>query len=157
LDPETMKERSRIPVGSHPSDLLWTQDGRLFVTNAGTNTVSVIDGSKVSEVIRTSMQPKAAIGSTPIALAAAGDKLYVANADNNNVAVVDIDRRGDSQVQGFIPTGWYPSAVATSADGKRLYIGTAKGMNFAPNDRDRRFIGRILAGHLSIVDVPDER
>src|SRR5207302_1001445 len=143
LDPQTLKQRSQITVGSHPADLLWRNDGRLFVACAGTNAVEVIDagtdGGKVTETIRTSLDPKAPIGSTPIALAAAGDRLYVANADNNNVAVVEIEKRGESEVLGFIPTGWYPSALAASSDGKRLYIGTAKGMNFGPNGTDKRF------------------
>jgi YVTN family beta-propeller protein len=155
LDAATMVQRSRVAVGSHPSDLAWAPDGRLFVANAGTNTVSVIDDGKVTENIRTSLEPKAPIGSTPIALAIRGDRLYVANADNNDVAVVDIDERGESKVVGFIPTGWYPSALAVSEDGKQLYIGTAKGMAFAPNGTDKREIGQILAGHVSIVDVPD--
>jgi YVTN family beta-propeller protein len=175
LDPETMKELSRVAVESHPSDLLWTPDGRLFVTNAGANTVSVLDqrpahkkdsvpikkGTEsffaVTEVIRTSLHAKAPIGSTPIALAAAGDRLYVANADNNDVAVVDIEERGDSKVIGFIPTGWYPSAVAASKDAKRLYIGTAKGMAFGPNNQNKRSPQEMLTGHVSIVDVPDEK
>src|SRR5439155_17804722 len=85
------------------------------------------------------------------------DRLFVANADNNSVAVIDIEKRGDSRVIGFIPTGWYPSALAASADGKKLYIGTAKGMTFAPNGIDKRSIGEILAGHVSLVDAPDEK
>ena len=157
VDPQTMKERSRVKVGSHPADLLWRNDGRLFVANAGTNTVSVIAGTRVIENIRTSLEPKAPIGSTPIALASSGDKLYIANADNNNVAVVDVEERNESRVLGFIPTGWYPSALAASNDGKTLYIGTAKGMTFAPNAKDKKFIGTILTGHVSLVDAPDEK
>ena len=164
LDPATLKERwPRVQTASHPSDLLWLTDGRLFVTNAGTNTVSVIDSPakdaapKVTEVIRTSLQPNAPIGSTPIALAAAGDRLYIANADNNNVAVVEIEERGDSRVIGFIPTGWYPSALAASQDGKRLFIGTAKGMHFGPNAPKKQFIADMLTGHVSLVDAPDEK
>src|SRR5205823_130943 len=56
LDPESMNEKMKIVVGSHPADLLWRNDGRLFVACAGTNSVSVIDTAtdapKVSEVIR---------------------------------------------------------------------------------------------------------
>src|SRR5207247_11247389 len=76
--------------------------------------------------------------------------------DNNYVAAFDIDERAESKVLGFIPSGWYPSAIAASPDGKRLYVGTAKGMSSAPNGTDKRYIGQILSGHVSVVDVPDE-
>ena len=56
--------------------------------------VAVIDTKRgmVTETIRTSLFPRAPEGSTPDALALApdGKTLYVANADNNCVAVVDI-------------------------------------------------------------------
>src|SRR5207249_603491 len=59
LDPQTLKEQSRVKVGSHPADLLRRNDGRLFVACAGTNSVNVIDAAaaepKVIEVIRTSL------------------------------------------------------------------------------------------------------
>src|SRR5207302_856379 len=127
------------------------------------NTVSVIDSPeknatpKVTEVIRTSLHASAPIGSTPIAMAAAGDRLYVANADNNDVAVVEIEDRGESRVLGFIPTGWYPSALAASKDGKRLFIGTAKGMTTGPNAKSKQSPQEMLTGHVSLLDAPDEK
>jgi hypothetical protein len=51
----------------------------------------------------------------------------VANADNNNVAVVDIAKAKHSEVVGFIPTGWYPSALALSKNSHKLFVGTSKG------------------------------
>ena len=41
-----------------------------------------------------------------LAVAADSSRLYVANADNNDVAVVDIHDPARSTVLGFIPTGW---------------------------------------------------
>ena len=83
----------------------------------------------VTETIQTALFPRAPEGSTPDALAVApdGKTLFVANADNNNVAVIDIATPNRSQVKGFIPTGWYPTAVAVSPDGKQLLIGVGKG------------------------------
>src|SRR5579863_464349 len=60
-------------------------------------------------------------------------KVYVANADNNDVAVIDISEKGDSKTLGFIPTGWYPTALALSPDGAKLFVGTAKGLGFHAN------------------------
>ena len=173
FDPETLAETGRVNVGSHPNELLWAKDGRLFVANSGSNTVSVIRGGSVAETIRTSMDPKAPVGSTPDALALSSDgkRLYVANADNNNVAVIDTSAQ-ESKILGFIPTGWYPTAIAISPDGKQLYVGTGKGMGFrnnyppqtalfrqtAPNpSQPYDYIAALLSGHVSIIDVPDAR
>jgi YVTN family beta-propeller protein len=173
FDPATLRETARIVVGSHPNEMAWAKDGRLFVANSGSNDVSVITGAQVAETIRTSLDPKAPVGSTPDALALSPDgrRLYVANADNNNVAVIDISNRKESRVLGFIPTGWYPTALAISPDGKQLYVGTGKGMGFrnnypaethfertAPNPKTPYdYIGAVLTGHVSIVDVPDAK
>jgi YVTN family beta-propeller protein len=96
LDPATLQEKARIAVGSHPNEMIWAKDGRLFVANSGSNTVSVISGGKVVETIRTSLDAKSLVGSTPDALALApdGKRLYVANADNNNIAVIDTPGAG---------------------------------------------------------------
>jgi YVTN family beta-propeller protein len=173
LDPATLQEKARIPVGSHPNEMIWAADGRLFVANSGSNTVSVIAGGKVVETIRTSLDAKALVGSTPDALALApdGKRLYVANADNNNIAVIDTPGAAkESRVAGFIPTGWYPTALAISPDGRELYVGTGKGLGFrnnypsaspaapskSPNPQTPYdYIGNVLSGAVSIVAVPD--
>ena len=172
LDPVTLKERTRINTGSHPNEMAWDGD-RLFVANSGSNSVSVIDGGKVVETIKTSLDPKALVGSTPDALVVSRDRkrLYVANADNNDVAVIDISKKDDSKPLGFIPTGWYPTAVALSPDGRKLFVGTGKGLTFNANfpmktDYPRPFpnpkmpydyIGGVLSGAVSVVDVPGPR
>jgi YVTN family beta-propeller protein len=153
--------------------MIWASDNRLFVANSGSNTVSVIVANAVVENIRTSLDPRAPVGSTPdaLALSADGHRLYVANADNNNVAVVDVANPKESEVEGFIPTGWYPTAIALSADGKQLCVGTGKGMGFrnnypaqtahtqkAPNpDTPYDYIAAVLSGHVSLVDIPDSK
>jgi YVTN family beta-propeller protein len=173
LDPETLSERSRIQTGNHPNEMAWDRAERLFVANSGANSVSVVAGGKVSETIKTSLDPQALVGSTPDALAVApdGKRLYVANADNNDVAVIDISENGDSKMLGFIPTGWYPTALALSPDGGKLYIGTAKGITFSrnfppqtaylrpfPNPKQPYdYIGGVLTGTVSVVDVPDAK
>ncbi len=173
LDARTLKESAKIKVGSHPNDLVFGKDGRLFVVNAGSNSVSVIRGDKVIETVKTSFDPKALVGSTPSALAitADGKRLYVANADNNDVAVIDTANTRESQVLGFIPTGWYPSAIAVSNDGKKLFVATGKGgmnlrANFPAKTEYKRaepnpktqydYVGAVLESTLAIVDVPDK-
>ncbi len=118
------KEITQVEVGLHPSDLELTPDGAtLYVANANSDTVSVID-TRTRQVRRTiDMKPDASLpfGSAPNALAlhSATGRLYVANGGNNAVAVVD------GAVRGFIPAGWYPGAIVT--DGKYLYIANVKG------------------------------
>ncbi len=139
IDTETLEVVSTIGVGDNPSDMLLHPDGRLFVCCANDNTVVVIDtatGSKI-ETIVTSLYPNAPEGSTPnsLALDAEGETLYVANADNYNICVVEVEEKGESDVLGFVPTGWYPSAVAVSPDDSKLYIGNAKGNGSYSNVR----------------------
>src|SRR5205823_13098390 len=87
----------------------------------------------------------------------------VANADNNTVAVVDVSKAGASQVEGFIPTGWYPTAAMFSRDGSRIFILSGKGLTSQPNPRygrrdlpggESEYIGAILTGTLSILPTP---
>jgi YVTN family beta-propeller protein len=172
IDSATMQERVRVPVGSHPNQLVWGKDGRLFTACAGSNLVSVITGGKAVETIKTSLRPTDPVGSTPDALALSpdGQRLYVADADNNDVAVVDLSNHKESRVLGFIPTAWYPSALAVSPDGRRLFVGTGKGLQFRANDvadgvatrkspyddgRTYKYIDSLLNGTVSIVDLPD--
>jgi len=172
LDPVTLKEKARVKTGSHPNEMAWLGD-RLFVANSGSNSVSVIDDGKVVETIKTSLDPKALVGSTPDSLVIShdGKRLYVANADNNDVAVIDIAKKDDSKTLGFIPTGWYPTSLALSPDDHKIFVGTGKGLSFAANspmktDYPRPFpnpkapydyIGGVLSGAVSVVDVPDSR
>ena len=64
-----------------------------------------------------------------------GTTLAVANADNNTVALVDIKTVNDSEVEGFIPTGWYPTGVLFSPDGRRLFVLNGKGFTGQANPR----------------------
>jgi YVTN family beta-propeller protein len=173
LDPKTLQEKVKVKAGSHPNDLSYAKDGRLFVANSGSNSVSVIRADKVVETIKTSLSPSDPVGSTPdaVAIAPDGKRLYVANADNNDVAVIDISSDRESKILGFIPTGWYPTALAVSSDGKKLFVGAGKGMgsraNFparlqkgtssSPNPKTPYdYIGRTLTGWVSVIDLPDK-
>ncbi len=80
--------------------------------------------------------------------------------------MVHIEEAGRSEVVGFIPTGWYPSAVALDATRPLLYIGNSKGFqSFAlipdrvapsPKGRGREQNSKDLRrGGIQIVDVSD--
>lgn len=146
IDTATNKVARTIHVGLNPDDLKLSADGRLFVSCSNDNTVHVIDTKTLSviERISTTLTPLAPEGSTPNALLVDDKRklLYVANADNNSIAVILIQNRDHSTVRGFIPTGWYPSSMALSNDGGTLFIGNSKGEEGHP---DRKGPGSPLA------------
>ena len=137
VDVASQKVVKTIPVGFNPNDMVLAADGRLFVACSNENTVYVIDTRSlaVMQVISTALYPKAPEGSTPnsLALDAKRKLLFVANADNNDVAVIDVKKRETSEVLGFIPAGWYPSALTLGEKGDVLYIGATKGESGHPD------------------------
>ena len=169
-EPGRPRVDATLATDPHPNDPALTSDGRLFVSCGNTNNVIAFDikSRQRLEIINTALTPKAPAGSTPnsLALSPDGHVLYVANADNNAVAVVDVDERGKSRPLGFLPTGWYPTLVATTADGKRVIVGSSKGNGTGPN-RIKRPIdsiapavsfqhhGNQLNGLISFIDTPD--
>jgi YVTN family beta-propeller protein len=135
------KQVTSIPVGGHPSGLTASRAGKfLYVANANSDTVSVIDTARDVVVETIDCKPADKLpfgtGSNAVALAPDGRTLFVANGTGNCVAVVRLGRKSTeaadgvpeaSDVVGLIPTGWYPGAVRLSADGKRLFVANVKG------------------------------
>ena len=137
-----------VRVGAHPTDMLWRdgavaeEDGgavaRLFVAAANTNNVYSIGVTqskdlKPAETINIATTPLHPLGMTPSALALSPDAktLYVVCSDANVVAVADITE-ARTHVNGFIPTGWYPTAVKALADG-RVIVLNGKGLRSFAN------------------------
>jgi len=168
-----------IDVGLHPTGMALSPGGdRVYVANANSDTVSVIDTAtdtltNTLHVGRTGAGRVPVLGSAPNAVAVSPDgrTLFVANAAENAVAVVDTnaraeerdedgdrDGRGDegTAVRGLIPTGWYPTAVALDAGGRQLFIASGYGFGSIaptdPPDRGRSYQDR--KGVVSILDVP---
>lgn len=108
----------KIRVGPRPSALLSNLTGsRLFAALAGTDQIAVIDTSRktVLRYLSDAAPAGPSEGSTPNALALSHDEsqLFVAEADNNAVAVFDVAETGAAapRLNGRIPTDWYPTAV----------------------------------------------
>ncbi len=168
-NPASPSVTGTIPTGAHPNDLALSSDGRLFVSCGNSDEVTCIDTTtgKVTDSVKTAISAKAPPGSTPNALALAPDgrTLYVANADNNDVCVVDLSHKGRCHVTGFVPTGWYPTAVAVAPDGKKLMLCSGKGLGSQPNPAKTpinpnvpagfQYIAKQFRGVISFVDAPD--
>lgn len=158
-------------TGDHPNEMVITKDGgRLFVANANNNSVTVIDlkDQKVSETIITSLIPDAPYGSTPDALTLMSKekKLLVANADNNYLAVFDISKKEHAKNLGFIPVGWYPTAVKYVPQSDQIIVANGKGISSranpdGPNPTKRKpknwrqnYSGTMFMGTLSVINNP---
>ncbi|MGV0641985.1 Ig-like domain-containing protein [Mycolicibacterium sp. XJ2546] len=119
-----------IPVGVNPSGVVIGPDGRMFVANTGSGTVSVINtetGQRI-DASPTSSSMDIRVGAAPSALALSldGKRLYVANTASGTVSVVDTVTymRVDANPSAFsmdIKVGAAPIALAFGSDG-RLYV-----------------------------------
>jgi len=158
-------ETTEISTGRHACALALSPNGKyLACANAGDDTVSVIDTrtDKVVEVICTRQNPGDIFGAQPDALAFdhRGGKLFVCNATQNAVAVIDFDP-GGSKVLGLIPVGWFPGGIAYDAHRKMLDVANIK--NITP-EKQRAGKGHGLGfnthqfyGSLSLVPVPSNK
>jgi len=181
---------NRVGAGSHPTDMVWREKrtgdeegesdqfkGRIFVTLGNTNSVRVIGVNETKELraietINVALYPDSPAGMTPSALALSDDQntLYVACSDANAAAAVNV-AGGRSRVLGFIPTGWYPTAVRT-LDDKRLLVLNGRGNRSFPNPRGPspvrlpanehlgagappQYVGRLQQGTASIIPTVD--
>ena len=154
-----------IEVGLHPVGMALSPNGdRVYVTNANSDTVSVIDTATdtVTKTLNVGLMDGGGsvpvLGSSPNAITVSPDgrTLYVANASQNAVAVVDADTEAANAVKGFIPTGWYPTAVALDRGGRQLFIASGYGFGSLaptpPTRQGRRYSDRL--GVISILNVP---
>jgi DNA-binding beta-propeller fold protein YncE len=170
FDAWSLEPTGEIAVGEHPNAMALTRDGkRLFVSCANTNAVWVVDVAQghATEQIKVSIYPDAPPGSTPNSVSLSSDdkRLVVANADNNTVAIIDVSEPDRSEVAGFVPTGWYPTAALLSRDNTQLFVLSGKGLASSPNPRymprsipggEMTYVGAMLTGTLSILPNPDD-
>jgi YVTN family beta-propeller protein len=162
-----------IPVGLHPCGMALGHERRLlYVANANSDTVSVIDTTADAVVETIACRPEAKLpfgsGANALALSPDGATLYVANGSNNCIAVVRLGVHAAetppeggptrSNVIGLIPTAWYPGAVHLSADGRKLFVANVKGLGAlaqlrppAQGKNTHDFLGSV-----SIIDVPND-
>jgi DNA-binding beta-propeller fold protein YncE len=178
----------RIRLGAHPTDMAWLPGvpaaegekpdwaARLFVAAANTNNVYVVGVTEAKdmrlvETINLSMTPWQPAGMTPSALALSpdGKRLFVACSNANALAVADVSGVR-SEPLGFVPTGWYPTAVRV-LPGNRIVVLNGRGLRSYPNSPHPLkaaegegaqpspppgYVARMQTGTASFIDPPDE-
>lgn len=157
-----------IRTGEAVTGLLLSRDQKtLFVSNAGSDTVSFID-TATDRVKSTVLLRPAALrglsGCTPtgMALSPDGKSLYVALQEMNAVAVVSVK---SAQLKGYIPTGWLPTSLVATKDA--LLVAVGKGVRAQnPNDkpvdlpglvRPDRYIQNIIDGAVTRIPLPTNK
>ncbi|MEW6159902.1 MAG: alkaline phosphatase family protein [Verrucomicrobiota bacterium] len=161
LDLETQREVSQVATELHPSDLQLSPDGtRLFVANANSDSVSVIDVAARRAIETIVVRPSADLpfGSAPnaLALSADGRQLFVANGGNNAVAVVSLaaEKSGGQRLEGFIPAAWYPGALV--ARGETLFVANIKGIGSrARRSTEKGWNSHRHRGTIQKIPMPD--
>ncbi|MFN5237722.1 MAG: bifunctional YncE family protein/alkaline phosphatase family protein [Bacteroidota bacterium] len=172
FDSNNLSLKSSINTGDHPNEMITDKKERiLYVACSLDNAVHAIDleTRKTLEVLNTALYPDAPNGSTPnsLALSENGETLYIANADNNCLAVYEVKEPGNSEAEGFIPTGWYPTSVRCI--GNSILVANGKGMSSVANpkgpspfhkredSRAAQYIGALYQGTLSVIEELEDR
>lgn len=161
LDAKDLTVKKTIPVGLHPNAVAENLvNGLIYVADSDSDEISVIDPQQQQVVQTISLAPYqgAPTGSQPNSLTVSpdGQTLYVANAGNNDIAVIDLGHgKSDAKVKGFIPTAWYPTGVQVSKDGNQLMVLNAKGLGAGPNT-EKQYIGNMIQGTMSFIEVPGQ-
>jgi DNA-binding beta-propeller fold protein YncE len=125
IETRTLQRRGAIAVGHRPYTAV-ADAGRLYVSDWGDSTVSVIDLTAGPPYRRTAWF----VGPHPSALALGNGSLFVALAGSNGVARIDL-RTGRVIEQLTValdpraPAGSDPNALALSPDGRTLYVAMA--------------------------------
>src|SRR6266852_3669025 len=166
-----------ILPGSHPTAMLLnTNEDTLYATLANADAVSAVD-LKVGAAPRRYHTGHKGHGSVPqaIALSPDGQRLYVASASLDAIAVFETGYVPNlttnpilfgptEEPLGFIPTEWYPSALAIA--GNDLLITTAKGESSGPNNmqgqlkgarkrKEHPYIATLIGGSLQRLSFAD--
>jgi DNA-binding beta-propeller fold protein YncE len=161
-----------IAPGSHPTALLLSLDEEaLFVALSNFDRVVVLSTASGKETnwLETDLPGQKFGGSQPASLALSSDgaRLFAGDAATDAVAVFDAKKATsvpytDPEPLGFIPTDWYPTALAVHGDD--LLIATAKGEGSRPNNdmgktsyemrhRDHPYIPTLIRGSIAELNI----
>ncbi len=178
---DLLPSSSSILPGSHPIAMTLSPDEKtLFVALANRDGVAAVNiAGRTLRYVRlydTRLPGQRYFGAMPdaVSISPDGRMLYAANSSSDAVAVFHTKPASEvgapEQPIGFIPTEWYPSAMAIKGD--KLYVATAKGQGTGPNvapqpdpahpteglptrtHRPHTYIATLLHGSLATIDLP---
>jgi YVTN family beta-propeller protein len=166
IDLATKKVVRQIPVGRLPEAMALSADGgRLFVANTNSDSVSVIDTARGKSVQTIALSFKAlptGVAPTGLALSPTGDTLYASLAGVNADAVVELKH---NTIKGYIPAGWYPTAVFANAPLRQIVTLSGKGLGIGPNPdgpkpgtnapNQQQYDYNMITGIATLLPVPD--
>ena len=126
-DPGNISLVSKIPNLADPSALLLNKaQTLLYIANAGSDTISVVNvaNDQLQVIATVLLRPSNVInlpGVSPSGLALSPDEktLFASLGDFNAAGIIDT---GTNRLSGYIPVGWYPTALAATPDGKALLV-----------------------------------
>ncbi len=160
-DPSLVRQKSTIAVEKNPEGLSLDRDGaRLYVTNADEDSISIIDvqtamPSLVGTIdLRSSLTEEYGSGPNAVALSSDGSRLYVAQAGQNKLAIIDTSSGAH---MGDIPTGWYPTAITIhrgfeeGVSKDTLYVACGKGIG-TPQEGEMDHI----PGDINVIPAPED-
>ena len=121
-----LKLKKIIMVGKSPSAFASDpHHHRLYVLNQDSDEVTVINTRNLQVIATWSLKQKGfKFGVAPTSGFVAGNQLFVTLSRLNAVAVLDTQ---DGHIEGYIPTGWYPTCVIV--DKKKLRVLSSKGIH----------------------------
>ncbi len=128
---DVLRVTGRIATRGEPTALLLDPAShRLFAAEDNADRLAILDtavGRLVAEP-RLGL-PSSIAGTVPIGkglnvngLAMLPDKRLLVTMGGANALAIVAPSAAGAEVQGLVPTGWYPSAVATSQDGRRVFV-----------------------------------
>ena len=171
------KPEGPVAPSSHPTTIMLSPDeDTLYVAMSNADVVFSVDlkrGGPINGRIDShpsmyivNFDNTAPAGSVPlaIALSADGNRLFAASASLDAIAVFDAHKSGHVTPLGFIPTEWYPSALAVV--GNDLLIATAKGESSGPNNmqgtlkgerkrKEHPYIPTLIGGSIQRLSLAD--
>ena len=173
------KEDDPIAPGPHPTAMVLSPDEEtLYVALANADYIAAVDLRIVDRAWRpyhTNLKDPGAVLQA-LALSPDGKYLFAASASLDAVAVFKVEELPklhaggdyvgamDEEPIGFIPTEWYPSAIAIA--GNDLLIATAKGEGSGPNNmlgtlkgerkrKEHPYIPTLIGGSIQRIGLDD--